>query len=75
MYNDFDLRFIALDNLSDWTQRSRKKDSVSCVSFTCGAFETCSKRYCGDRTKWYWTTWHGQNGTDKMTRTKWQQLL
>ena len=25
----------------------------------------------GDRTKWYWTKWHGQNGTDKMARTKW----
>src|SRR6218665_2801398 len=20
----------------------------------------------GDRTKWYWTKWYGQNGTDKM---------
>ena len=25
----------------------------------------------GDRTKWYWTKWHRQNGTDKMARTKW----
>jgi len=25
----------------------------------------------GDRTKWYWTKWQGQNGTDKMSRTKW----
>src|SRR6218665_176833 len=25
----------------------------------------------GDQTKWYWTKWYGQNGTDKMVRTKW----
>jgi len=23
----------------------------------------------GDRTKWYWTKWHGQNGMDKMVAT------
>src|SRR6218665_1273248 len=23
----------------------------------------------GDRTKWYWTKWHRQNGTDKMVAT------
>ena len=28
-----------------------------------------------DRIKWYWTKWHGQNGTDKMVRTKWKQFL
>ena len=22
-----------------------------------------------DRTKWHWTKWHGQNGTDKMVAT------
>jgi len=25
----------------------------------------CSVRTMGDRTKWYWTKWHGQNGTAK----------
>jgi len=25
----------------------------------------------GDRTKWYWTKWYGQNGKEKMSRTKW----
>jgi len=23
----------------------------------------------GDRTKWYWTKWHRQDGTDKMVAT------
>ena len=23
------------------------------------------------RTKWYWTKWYGQNGTDKTVWTKW----
>ena len=29
----------------------------------------------GDWTKWYWMKWYGQNGTDKMSRTKWYQFL
>ena len=31
--------------------------------------------WLGDGTKWYWTKWYGQNGTDKMPRTKWYQFL
>src|SRR6218665_3625938 len=27
----------------------------------------------GIRTKWYWTKWHGQNGTDKMVRIKYYE--
>jgi len=25
-----------------------------------------SRAWEGDQTKWYWTKWYGQNGTDKM---------
>src|SRR6218665_3203495 len=41
------------------------------------SFPALDSHYCranssnGDRTKWYWTKWHGQNGAYKMARTKW----
>jgi len=25
----------------------------------------------GDRTKWNWTKWYGQNGMEKLSLTKW----
>ena len=28
----------------------------------------------GSRTKWYWTKWHGQNGTDKMAPIEYQLI-
>src|SRR6218665_1908998 len=43
---------VTLYGAETWTMR---KEDVKRVE----AFE-------GDRTKWYWTKWYGQNGTDKM---------
>ena len=36
---------------------------------TCSHCQQTEKGFLGDRTKWYWTKWHGQNGTDKMVAT------